>query len=107
MNRRALMSMALFGALAVAAIGLLVLFLVNESSKAEDERADNQRSIQVIAALTCERAERIRDGKNVNFPKELSQKGFVQISLTCQNFVSTLGKDLVFTDGQVKVQSGK
>ena len=51
-------------------------------------------------------AERIRDGKNVNFPKELSQKGFVQISLDCQNFVSTLEKNLVFTDGQVKVQSG-
>ena len=55
MNRRALLSMILFGALAVAAIGILVLFLVNESSKAEDERADNQRAIQVIGALTCER----------------------------------------------------
>jgi hypothetical protein len=97
--------MLLFGALAVASIGLLVLYLVNESSKADDERADNQRAIQVIGALTCERAERIRDGKSVNFPKELSQKGFVQISLGCQNFVSTLQKDLVFTGGQVKIKT--
>ena len=102
-----MLSMILFGALAVAAIGVLVLFLISESSKAEDERVDNQRAIQVLGALTCERAERIRSGKNVNFPKELNQKGFVQISLTCQSFVSTLQKDLVFTDGQVKVQSGK
>lgn len=107
MNRRALLSIILFGALAVAAIGLLVLYLLSESSKAEDDRADNQRAIQVIAALTCERAERIRDGRDVNFTKELNQKGFVQISLTCQNFVSTLEKDLVFDGGQVKIKSGK
>ena len=101
------MSMILFGALAIAAIGLLVLFLVNESSNAKDERADNQRAIEVIAALSCERGERFRNNKSTDLAKELSEKGFVQITLDCQNFVSILRKDLVFTDGQVKVQSGK
>ena len=69
------MSMILFGALAVAAIGVLVLALVNESSKAEDERADNQRAIQVIAALSCERGERLRTDRNTDLAAELKQEG--------------------------------
>jgi hypothetical protein len=106
-NRRALMSIILFGALAVAAIGVLVLALVNESSKAEDERADNQRAIQVNAALACERGERLKDDRNTDLAGEINKKGFVQISLGCQNFVAVLQEDLVFSGGQVKIQNGK
>jgi hypothetical protein len=97
--------MILFGTLAVAAIGILVLFLLNESSKADDERKSNSESIQVISALVCERGERIEEGKSPVVKDELNVKGFVTISLECQRFVDLLDEDLEYTGGQVRIKT--
>lgn len=100
--------MILFGALAVAAIGVLVLFLINESSKADEERKTNHESIQIISALTCERADRLTKNSNNKNPvvrKELDNKGFVSISPECQRFVDLLDEDLEYTGGQVRIKT--
>jgi hypothetical protein len=96
---RSIVPLVLFGALALGCIGALLIFQLNEASKAEDERIANRRSIDVLGALVCERGER----PDSDFSKELRANNYIKISPTCQRFVTFLHEELEFDEDRVKI----
>ena len=90
----------LFAALALAGIVAILLIVLSEANKADDERTSNRRQIQVLAAATCELANR---SPPPELKKELDEKGFVRISASCQRFVDLLERELLYEDGRIKL----
>lgn len=104
MSKRTIATFTLFGSIVLGAVILLLIVQLNQSSQATEEREANMERIRVIAALDCDRGERLQAGKSPLVKKDLTEKGFVLISPACQRFVDLLDEDLIFAKDRVMLK---
>ena len=89
--------LALSMAVVLAGLAAVLYLQIKDSAAAADERASNQRQIQVLSATVCEAA---RQGSKADLRKELDDEGSIKVSANCQRVVSLIEEDLIY-DGTV------
>lgn len=84
-----------------------MLYLVlQDNQQTANEREANTRSIQVLSALTCEVAQRLRsETPERTLNAEIDRQGYVSLAPICSQFVNLLREDLVLTEGRVALRN--
>ena len=104
MNKRTIAIFTLFGCMVLAGMAAVLVLQINDSANAADERAANLERIEIIAALACERGERLQAKKSPIVKDELNKNGFILISTGCQRFVDLVNEDLTFDQDRVMLK---
>jgi hypothetical protein len=92
----------LCAALALVGIAGALLILIQTDDVSQEERVALDRQVQVLGALTCEMAVRLREGHAPTLKEDFDNTGVVAITPICQGFVGILDEDIIFTGEQVE-----